>query len=241
MGMLKPRTEYGDIIDAYLRYKHNKGLLEWLLGHEPFLKMLGSVAGLTILDFGCGPANFSSWLSQLGARIIGVDANAEVIEAARIIEPLGTYHHYRGLLYDLLKHETIDMIIATFSVCLVPDRELRYVLRDMHRLLKPGQKLMILDPNQEKGHGIQYRDLRYHYKEGVKTGDYVDVTLGSGDNAFALPPDIYRVWADYRELTDEAGFDVAQMIEPIPDESWGPDWELERQHPPFWIGEFTRR
>ncbi len=233
------RTDYGSVVDAYLAYKEDNELAEWRLGHEPFLAMLGSVEGKRILDFGCGPANFSSLLSERGARVIGVDANLGTIEAARHHDSKGQYHHYRGLLADLLVGETIDIVIATFSFCVVPDRELRYILRDMRQLLGQNKlrtkRLMILEPNQQKAHGIDYGQLHYHLKEGVKSGDYVHVTLGRGENAVELYDDIYRTHADYQQLLEEAGFAIDLMVEPVPELSWGPEWDLERTHPPFLI------
>lgn len=227
------KTNYGSIVDAYLGYKNNSELAEWKLGHLPILATMGSVAGQTILDFGCGPANFSLVLSEQGAAVIGFDADPVVIEQARQHDPHGDYRVNRGLLAQDLVGVKIDTIIATFSFCVVPDRELRYVLRDMRTLLRPDGRILILEPNLEKAHGIKYANLHYHFMENVQTGDLVSVTLGSGENACELCDDIYRTHTDYRTLLEEAGFTIDQFEEPRPDPSWEGDWELETKFPPF--------
>lgn len=227
------KTDYGSIVNAYVSYTSNTDIAEWRLGHEPVMAELEQFAGQTILDFGCGPANFSSVLSQKGLKVIGVDRDRQVIEEARSSDPLGDYRVYRGLLADELAGQKIGAIIATFSFCLVPDTELRYILRDMRAALAPGGKLIICEPNQEVSHGIQYANLHYHLKEEVQAGDLVEVTLGSGEGAMLLTDDIYRVHADYRQLLEEAGFVIENMTEPRPGDTWGEEWEMERKFPPF--------
>lgn len=227
------RTNYGSIVKTYVSYKSNTDLPEWRLGHEPVLAELKQFTGQTILDFGCGPANFSSVLSQYGFKIIGVDRDERVIEEARNYDVHGDYRVYRGLLATELAREKIEAIIATFSFCLIPDTELRYILRDMRQLLGPGGKLIVLEPNQEIAHGMRYANLHYHHKEGVQSGDLVEVTLGSGENAILLTDDIYRTHADYCQLLKEGGFTIEKMVEPQPDDDWGDEWEMERKIPPF--------
>lgn len=227
------KTNYEDIIPGYLRYSTNTELAEWRLGHVPFLMALGPVEGWAILDLGCGSANFSLVLSEQGAQIVGLDQKPKVIEEARKRDPRGDYRVNHGLIAKELAGMEFEAIIATFSVCAIPDSELRYILRDMRTLLKPGGKLLILEPNLEKALGIQYASLHYHHKEGVQSGDEVLVTLGTKGEELPPVTDIYRTHADYRQLLEEAGFVIDQMEEPVPDPTWEGDWDLERQYPPF--------
>lgn len=231
--MQNQRTDYGAIIDKYVAYKQDQQNAEWRLGHQQVLRALGEISGKTILDFGCGPATFSSLLSARGAQVIGVDPSQEELEQARARDPRGDYRYYRGLLAEMLAGEKIVLIVATFSFCLIPDRELRYILRDMRQLMGPDGRLVILEPNQGRSHGVQYANLHYHRKEGVQTGDYVCVTLGSGDGAVELYDDIFRQHEDYCMLLAEAGFTVEQLEEPRPEAEWGEGWETESKYPPF--------
>jgi SAM-dependent methyltransferase len=45
--------------------------------------LLGDVAGLDVLEVGCGAAQCSRWLAARGARVVGLDASAGMLSAAR--------------------------------------------------------------------------------------------------------------------------------------------------------------
>src|SRR5207244_4060735 len=46
-------------------------------------RVLGDVAGLDVLDLGCGIAYFSAWLARRGARVVGLDVTPAQLETAR--------------------------------------------------------------------------------------------------------------------------------------------------------------
>ena len=50
---------------------------------ESELNVLGDVAGLDVVELGCGTAYFSAWLARLGARPVGVDITPAQLETAR--------------------------------------------------------------------------------------------------------------------------------------------------------------
>jgi SAM-dependent methyltransferase len=227
-------TNYGNIVDSYMTYASdaNPNDAELLLGRMPALAALGNLKGKTVLDFGCGPATNSQKLREGGARVIGLDIYDETLEQARKVDPVGDYRANRGLLSKELGGVCIDCILMSYSCCAAPDRELRYVLREMREMLKEGGKLVIIEPNLENALGIQYRTLHYLPKDDVRTGDVVTVMLGAGDKAFPVY-DFYRRHNDYRALLEEAGFRIEQMREPVPERSWGDEWNMERAYPPF--------
>ena len=43
---------------------------------------LGDVAGLDVIELGCGTAHFSAWLTRRGARSVGVDLTAAQLDTA---------------------------------------------------------------------------------------------------------------------------------------------------------------
>src|SRR5436305_14483480 len=54
---------------------------------ESELNVLGDVAGLDIVELGCGTAYFSAWLAKKGARPVGVDITpAQLATARRMME-----------------------------------------------------------------------------------------------------------------------------------------------------------
>src|SRR5439155_524172 len=50
---------------------------------ESEVGVLGDVAGLDVLDLGCGVAYFSAWLARRRARVVGLDVTPAQRETAR--------------------------------------------------------------------------------------------------------------------------------------------------------------
>lgn len=50
---------------------------------SPVLALLAPTAGETILDLGCGDGTLALQITQCGAQVVGVDASASMVEAAR--------------------------------------------------------------------------------------------------------------------------------------------------------------
>ncbi len=51
--------------------------------------MLGDVAGLDIVELGCGTAYFAAKLARRGARVVGVDPTPAQLETARAHDARG--------------------------------------------------------------------------------------------------------------------------------------------------------
>jgi SAM-dependent methyltransferase len=69
--------------DAIARWTATE--LTWgLFGHrEADLGLLGDVAGLDVVELGCGTATLSAWLARNGARPVGVDLSPAQLRTAR--------------------------------------------------------------------------------------------------------------------------------------------------------------
>jgi 2-polyprenyl-3-methyl-5-hydroxy-6-metoxy-1,4-benzoquinol methylase len=53
---------------------------------ESELGVLPEVAGLDVIELGCGTAYFSSWLARRGARVTGIDPTPAQLERARAFQ-----------------------------------------------------------------------------------------------------------------------------------------------------------
>jgi 2-polyprenyl-3-methyl-5-hydroxy-6-metoxy-1,4-benzoquinol methylase len=58
--------------------------------------LLGNVAGLSICDLACGQVRLARHLADRGARVVGVDCSARLLEIARRYEQ----EHRRGIEYS---------------------------------------------------------------------------------------------------------------------------------------------
>jgi ubiquinone/menaquinone biosynthesis C-methylase UbiE len=61
------------------------------------LSLLPDVAGLHVLDAGCGPGIYAEWLVQRGARVVAVDCSARMLEHARARAGASVEYHEADL------------------------------------------------------------------------------------------------------------------------------------------------
>lgn len=112
------------------------------------LELLAPQAGETALDAGCGVGLLSEPLAlELGptGRLIGVDLTAEVLEKARArCAPFGNARFLEGGVEALpLESATVDLAACTQVLLYVPD--VPKALRELHRVLKPGGRLVVVE------------------------------------------------------------------------------------------------
>ena len=107
------------------------------------------LAGLRLLDIGCGGGLLSEPMARLGASVVGVDVSEKSIEAAKIhAREEGVHIDYRVSDTDeLLKSdERFDVILNMEVVEHVPDPSL--LVHQCAQLLKPGGILFVATLNR---------------------------------------------------------------------------------------------
>ncbi|MCK9875651.1 class I SAM-dependent methyltransferase [Frankia sp. Ag45/Mut15] len=107
---------------------------------ESELRLLGDVAGRTVLEIGCGGAQCARWLRTQGARVVGMDLSAGQLAQARALGartgievPL-----VQGDAVALpLADESVDLACSAFgAVPFVADSAA--LMREVARVLRPG-------------------------------------------------------------------------------------------------------
>lgn len=102
------------------------------------LSLLPDVAGLHVLDAGCGPGVYSEWLVNHGAEVVAVDASSKMVQLAK--ERLGGRVDVR--LADL-RHPLDFLEDASFDLVLSPlvldhIRDWQPVFQEFYRVLREG-------------------------------------------------------------------------------------------------------
>jgi SAM-dependent methyltransferase len=167
---------------------------------EKELGVLGDVAGLDVVELGCGTAYFSAWLAKRGARPVGVDVTPAQLETAcRCMEET-------GIAFPLVEASAEDVPLpdASFDLALSEHGASTWCdpyrwIPEAARLLRPGGRLVFLHTSPLAmicfpDVGAATTELQRPYfemhrfqwtpEDGIEFqlthGDWIDVLLGAG-------------------------------------------------------------
>lgn len=91
----------------------------------PLIHLIGPADGLRVLDLACGNGYLARRFARMGARVIGVDASAPIVERARRREsqiPLGiTYHVGDATRLDMVDGGSVDVVMCNMALMDIED------------------------------------------------------------------------------------------------------------------------
>ncbi|MEX2214889.1 MAG: methyltransferase domain-containing protein [Phycisphaeraceae bacterium] len=123
------------------RYYHNEQL-------KFFDRVAPELNGLNVLDVGCGTGRMTRHISQRGASATGIDFAEKVVEIAKQ-QAEGANPQYEVCSVFEINHEG-DFDLITLWGCLTVacsnSDELLDVMQRLHRALKPGGRIILLEP-----------------------------------------------------------------------------------------------
>jgi SAM-dependent methyltransferase len=136
---------FDDQAAAYDRwYATPLGALADRVEKEALFALLPPVAGLRLLEVGCGTGNISLALAAKGAEVVGLDASAAMLARAQA-KARGTgvaLSLVRGAAGQLpFAAESFDGVLCILALDFMTDRE--GALREMVRVLRPGGFLTV--------------------------------------------------------------------------------------------------
>jgi SAM-dependent methyltransferase len=162
---------------------------------ESELRILGDVAGLDVVELGCGTAYFSAWLAKRGAHPVGVDVTPAQLETAR------RGMRETGIEFPLIEADaastglpaaSADLVLSEYGASIWVD-PYRWI-PEAARLLRPGGRVVFLrnstlvilctpdsGPADDRLHRPQFGLHRVEWpgEEGVEFhlghGDWIDV------------------------------------------------------------------
>jgi ubiquinone/menaquinone biosynthesis C-methylase UbiE len=175
---------------------------------ESELGILGDVAGLDVVELGCGTAYFSAWLAKRGARPVGVDPTpAQLDTAIRLMEET-------GIAFPLVEApgEKVPLPDASFDLVLSEHgaatwADPRRWIPEAARLLRAGGRLVFL-------HSSFLTDLCYP-DEGEITTTLQRPYFGLGRTQWTEEDGVeYQLThGEWIEILVEAGFVVERLVE----------------------------
>jgi ubiquinone/menaquinone biosynthesis C-methylase UbiE len=215
------RAQWHKLAESYIEFRRSPHRYNELIEVPAMRELLGDVAGLDVLDAGCGTGVQARWCARQGARVVGVDISHRLLAEARDraaeegldirflqgeVEDLGMFP---GPCFDAV----ICGVVLTFY--------LREVLAELYRVLRPGGRLYLSDLHPIFNCGQrEVRDGRHC----LVVSGYFDRTIRSVINPFGQPPGRQAVrfsWrhhtlGDYVDALSAAGFVVERLLEPQP-------------------------
>ena len=136
------RPLYDSIAEEYEEHAAG-GAYNALYDRPAVLEVVGPVDGLRVLDAGCGPGFYSEALVAAGASVVALDQSPEMVRLARRRLGHATPVHLHDLAQplDRLSDESFDVAVMALVIHYVDDRVA--VLRELHRVLRPGGRLVV--------------------------------------------------------------------------------------------------
>jgi len=166
---------------------------------DALLATIGPVAGLRILDIGCGEGALSRALAKLGARVTGYDPFIAGTEATPV--GAGSYRLVKATADALPEPDgEADLVLFVFSLHHVPAAKLAGALAEARRVLRPSGRLYVAEPVAQGPH--QYVMELFHDETAVRK------TAADALARFAAPAFAIDRIARYTERRDFPDFDA---------------------------------
>jgi SAM-dependent methyltransferase len=90
-----------------------------------------------VADIGCGPGQIARYLTDHGAQATGIDLSPEMVKLAQRFSPDISFRQGDMLALDL-EDNSLGGIAAFYSVIHAPLERIPQVMREFHRVLRPG-------------------------------------------------------------------------------------------------------
>jgi 2-polyprenyl-3-methyl-5-hydroxy-6-metoxy-1,4-benzoquinol methylase len=172
---------------------------------SPFLEVVGDVSGLTVLDAGCGEGYLSRILTQLGAKVTGIDISTRLVAMSRAKDQEGKINYQvANLSQPLVAYQDHFDLSASFFV-LNDIYDYRGFLSTLGSAIKPGGRAVFFMNNPysfvmrglvtnyfDPGNAFPYRGMA---AEGVKVHFY------------------QRTLEEYLDACFAAGFQLERLVD----------------------------
>lgn len=183
-------------------------------GRPAVFELVGEVAGLDVLDAGCGEGYCSRVLAERGPKsLVGFDASSEMIELARRQEQ----EERRGVRFEVgdirnirFADAAFDVAIAVFVFNYLSLADTERALGELHRVLRPGGRLVFAVPHpafpwmRESAPPFYFETGELGYFEGRDTRHSGAIHRIDGTSLAVQV--VHKTFEDYFRILREVGF-----------------------------------
>ncbi len=123
--------------------KYEERFLDELRGKPRDRELLAAFAksvGDPVAEIGCGPGQIGAFVRQWGRRVVGVDLSEQMVKLASVRLDGAVVADMRSLPIGT---DCLGGLLAFYSVIHLRRAELGPVLREFHRVLRPGGRVLL--------------------------------------------------------------------------------------------------
>jgi ubiquinone/menaquinone biosynthesis C-methylase UbiE len=197
-----------DAMGAAYRAANDEGPFNAYYERPGTIALIGEVAGLRVLEAGCGPGALTAWLADNGASVTAMDVSPEMVRLAA--DRLGA--RARVLVADLMDplefaaDASVDLVVASLVLHYVADWT--EPLAEFHRILKPGGAVVFSTHHPAMDWQLHSRDDYFRTVQVTETwhkdGQPYEVTFWR------------RPLTAITAAISSAGFLIDRLVEPAP-------------------------
>jgi GrpB-like predicted nucleotidyltransferase (UPF0157 family)/protein-L-isoaspartate O-methyltransferase len=183
-------------------------------------RMMPNLAGMRVLDAGCGPGVYSEWLLDHGAEVTGVDCSEAMIELAKErTKGRGAFHiaDLSGPM-GLLPDSEFDMVVCPLVLDYI--RDWVPTLKEFNRVLQDRGRLLFSCGHPCSSRESDNLDNYFAVRE-------VEDSWGAGFSKRFSMPRFHRSLSSIFSTLTQSGFQVDRVVEPEPTQT------LEETDPDF--------
>jgi len=209
------RAFWNRVADDWLVQVGTAGDTNRILNSDPVLwAFAGDVAGLTVLDAGCGTGYLSKQLSDRGAHVIGIDFAERMIAIALEQYPDIDFRVDSCAELRTVNDAQIDLVIANYVLMDTPD--LQGTMHAFNRILRAGGAAVVVFSHpcfpQGRATITGNGEISYHWNSSYfDRGKRVDPPWGHFTSDFIW---FHRPLSDYWKAFNASGFVVLGFEEP---------------------------
>lgn len=222
-----PTTSWEELADWYDAKQGDEGdLWHRSLIDPTFLRVVGDVRGVRVLDLACGNGYLARNYARQGAQVVGVDASAPIIKKARAREAedrLGVeYHVGDAAKLDPLKDASFDVVASNMALMDIEDAE--GAIREAGRVLRDGGRFVasLCHPCFDQGPTSTWLLERHFRSTDVSRKiaryrtPFADEMPWGIEERIATTVGYHRPLSWYARVLREAGFLIRSLEEPEP-------------------------
>jgi 2-polyprenyl-3-methyl-5-hydroxy-6-metoxy-1,4-benzoquinol methylase len=207
--------------------------------HPSFMSLLPDVAGLRVVDLGCGVGQLAYHLAEAGAaEVVGVDLSERMLELAQADRPHPRVRYQRAALEEIeFPPDSVNLVVSSLAFHYVEDyaglvRRIAGWLTSNGLLVYSTEHPVYTARDPADGWVLDAEANRQHWA----LNNYAEEGLREYRWYVERVRKYHRTMATLLNGLIDAGLNIDRVLEPVPDAATlqrHPDYIDERRRPPF--------